>query len=238
LLWIAGVAAVGPGLLVGLGFARDAQATRAPSAAQLLHTALVDAAARGSGHQAVSSGSGSKTSTFSDDVATNEGRQVITLSDGARARILVVGGVAYFSGNQTALVQLFGLPAAVARDVGKRWVSVPSSNSKYSAVAADTTLPATLAAITPSGALTATASTRLHGEAAVAIRGRAPAPQSQPGFETMYVTDSSRPLPLLVTFNLQASGRLVAGTETIALTDWGEHLALAPPTNTIPVSKI
>jgi hypothetical protein len=52
------------------------------------------------------------------------------------------------------------------------------------------------------------------------------------------VTRSGRPLPVLVIFNLQASGHLPAANETIMLTVWGEHVALAPPTNTIPLDKL
>jgi len=226
------------GALLGCDLASVARATSTPAAAQALHTALADATARGSVHQNVVESSAGKTLTLSDDVATTEGRQEITISGGARASVLVVGGVAYLSGNQTALVSYFGFPASVAREVGDRWISIPSSGSGYSTVAAAATLPSALTEITPVGPLTETAPTRLDGESVVGIRGRAPSLYGQPGTLTTYVTRSSRPLPVEVSVTLNASGHTPAGHTTSSLSDWGEHLALRPPANQIPASEL
>jgi len=109
-----------------------AQAAQAPSAAKLMHVALSNADARGSVHETESETTSKLKATFSDDVAVHEGRQNITRSVGEQAHVLIVAGVAYCSGNQAALINYFGFPAAIAREVGSRWVSVPSSSSGYS----------------------------------------------------------------------------------------------------------
>jgi hypothetical protein len=237
-LAIAATLIVVVGLFLGCGLAQVAQATQAPAAAQLLHAALADATARGSVHQTVTEISGGKTLTFSDDVAATEGRQQITISGGARAGVLVFAGVAYISGNQTALVDYFGFPASVARQLGDRWMSIPSSSSDYSTLAAAATLASALTEITPVGPLTETAPTQMDGESVVGISGRAPSLYGQPGTLTTYVTRSSRPLPVQVTASLKANGHTPAGHTTSSLTDWGEHLVLRPPPNAIPASKL
>jgi hypothetical protein len=225
-------------LLFGLGVAGGAQATPAPSAVQLLHTALADAAARGSFHEVVSDVSGKQAMTFSDDVATSEGRQEIRKSSGEQAHVLVVAGVAYFSGNQAALVRYFGLSNTVARGVGTRWVSVSPPSHGYAVVAAGATLGSALEELTPPGPLVETAPTRLNGESVVGIRGTLPAADGKGASEIIYISRTSRPLPVLVIASRKASGTTPAASSTIKLTAWGEHLALEPPTNAIPSSKL
>jgi hypothetical protein len=67
----------------------------------------------------------------------------------------------------------------------------------------------------------------------VGVRGRAPALYLQPGTLTVYVARSSRPLPVLVTVTLQASKHAPAGSETITLSDWGEHVVVTAPKDVI-----
>ncbi len=110
------------------------------SASQLLNAALRDARARGSVHEVEQWVTSKASGTYVDDVGLSDGRQQIQISGGAQAHSLVVGDTAYTSGNQAALVQFFGFPAAVARAIGTRWVGVPRSNSAYASVARDATL--------------------------------------------------------------------------------------------------
>jgi hypothetical protein len=224
--------------LLALAVADGTQAAQAPSASRLLHSALADAAARGSVHVASSSAEGTKSITFSDDVATNEGRQEITRFGGVQAHVLIIAKTAYFSGNQAALINYFQLPAAVARVVGSRWVSVPSPSSEYSALAADATLGSALSSITLVGPLTETGPTDIAGQSLLAIHGRLQASDGTSAPAILYVTRSNDPLPVRLTASTKASGTTPAITSTETLTDWGEHLALQAPTNVIPASKL
>jgi hypothetical protein len=233
--WLSAVAslAVVCGLLLGPG-AGGGQAAPQPTAAQLLHTALADAAARGSVHQTLSEVFGTRRATYSDDVSTSSGRQAITASGGIQAHVLVLAHVAYISGNEAGLVSYFGFPAAIAKRVGNRWVSVPSSTGAYATVSAAATLSSALADITPSGQLTTTAPTTIAGQAVVGIRGRPPASLRQTGTATIYVTRSSHPLPVYVTITLANA----AGTVTSTLSNWGERVAITAPANAIPASRL
>jgi len=222
----------------GLGGAGGAQAKTASSAAQLLRTALADASARGS-VRVVETAVASKLSvTIVADAATNGGRQDITHAGGERAHVLVVGATAYFSGNQAALTGYFGLPASVAHAVGNRWVSVPSSSSGYAQVAANVTLAGALKALTPPGALTETAPTRVDGQAVVGIRGTLGSAEGKDASDILYVTSSGTPLPVAVSASSKGGGGVQAFTSTITLSSWGEHVALRAPTNVISASKL
>jgi len=237
--WCALGALVGAaGLLFGLVSTQDARATLTASPAQLLRSAFADDTARGSFHFAASTVQAGKTVTFSDDVALDEGRQIVTISGGARFSALVVAGVAYMSGNETALVDYFGFSAAVAREVGERWISVPRSSSAYADVAGGVTVSSALAQITPAGTLTETAPTTLDGQAVIGVSGRLPAAYGQPGSMTTYVIRGSSPLPVLMTITLRASGHVSAGHGSASVSDWGEHVTVSAPTNAIPLSKI
>jgi hypothetical protein len=208
----------------------DAEATQALSASELLKAAVRDATARGSAHEAESWKTSKATGTYSDDVGLSEGRQRIVVSGGVQAQTVIVGGTAYMSGNQAAFVQFFGFPAALARTIGTRWVSIPRSNSAYATVAHDATLPSALADVTPSGHLTDSAA-QVDGVDAVAIRGANTTLGA--GSFTLYVSGANTPLPLRATF----SG--TKGTSaTLVFSDWGETLALKPPADSIPISRL
>jgi hypothetical protein len=212
-----------------------AQARQTQSSGQLMHAALTDAIARGSVHEVESEATPSIAGTLTDDLATHEGRQNIVHSGGETAHVLVVGGAAYLSGNQAALVHYFGLPATVAREVGSRWVSVPSSSSGYSTVAADATLPSAMASLAIPGHTTETAPTTIDGQSVIGIRGSLPVSGSPHAAvtATIYVSRASSPLPVRAIYT-EGKG----STETVSLSHWGETVALKAPTNVIPASQL
>jgi hypothetical protein len=222
----------------GLGGAGGAQAKPAPSAAELLRTTLADASARGSMHEVETAVGTKVTIKVVADLATNEGRQNITHSGGEQAQALLVGATAYFSGNQAALTHYFGLPASVAKTVGTRWVSVLSSSSGYASVASDLTLASALKSLTPPGALSETAPTRVDGQSVVGIRGTPGSADGKDASDILYVTSSSTPLPVAVSASSKGGGGAQAFTSTVTLSGWGEHVAVSAPTNVISSSKL
>jgi hypothetical protein len=80
-----------------------------------MHIALSDADARGSVRYVESEVTPTTKATLTNDIAVHEGRQNITYSGGVQGHVLLVDGVAYLSGNQAALINYFGFPAAAAR---------------------------------------------------------------------------------------------------------------------------
>jgi hypothetical protein len=158
----------------------QAPTTSPLSPAQVLHTALSDATATGSVHELESTENSGKTKTFSDDVATQAGRQDITPAPRQRALVLVVRGVAYFSGDQAVLAHYFGLSPSAARAVGTRWVSIPSSSRGCAVGAYNATLPTVLDGLSLTGPLTETAPSTVSGESVVGIQGHVSLPGAPP----------------------------------------------------------
>jgi hypothetical protein len=228
------VALVGAGVAM-CGAVAVAQASQTPSAGALMHTALTNAAARGSVHELEVEKASGVSGSMSDDISTSEGRQDITHSGGEIAHVLVVGSAAYISGNQAALTHYFGFPAAVARKVGAGWVSVPSSSSGYQTIAGNATLSSSLTGLAIPGHTTETAPTTIEGQSVVGIRGTvAVSGSSHAKVEaTLYVSRGAKPLPVEATFVYSTGGTL-----TISLSHWGEKVALSPPPNSIPISDL
>jgi hypothetical protein len=172
---------------------------------------------------------------ITNDIAVHEGRQNITYSGGVQAHVLLVAGVAYLSGNQAALISYFGFPAAAARQVGSRWVSIPSSNRGYATVAAGATLRSAIAALAIPGHVSETTPTTVDGLQVIGIHGIVPIP-GRPHTKvtaTLYISRTSSPLPVGASYTYSTGGK-----STTTLSDWGETLSLKPPANSIPESQL
>ncbi len=223
-------------VLTGLPLALVAtsQAAQTRTAAQLLKAAFSDATASGSVHQSMINVSEGLSSTFSDDVATDSGRQNITRSGGINAHVLVIGKTAYISGDLAALTTYFGFSRSIATKIGDRWVSIASTNAGYATVASDATLTSVMTNLTPHGQLTELAATEMHGQSVIGVRGALPS--SLNGTVTVYITRSTHPLPVFAVFKAQARGITVTSTSTMSA--WGERLALKRPADVISASKL
>jgi hypothetical protein len=216
-------------IMVGVAIA---QAAPRLTASQLVQAAFTNASARGAVHEVESGDDNSMGGTGSDDVSLRSGRQIITNTEGVHAKVLVDGPVAYISGNNKALVSYFGFPKTVAQRIGDRWVRIPSSNSYYSTVADDATLPSALSEIEPSGHLTEIGVSKIDGQSAIGVRGSLPSGVKGRGTETIYFTDSAHPLPLAGTFARDGN------KTTFTFSKWGEHVAATPPTDAILISSL
>jgi hypothetical protein len=229
------MAAAAVALTATLGLAGGAQATQAPTAGALMKLALNDALARSSVHETESQKSSTVSGTTSADIGKAEGRQDISHSDGARAHVLVIGGTAFVSGNQTALTRYYGFPAAIAKKVGSNWVSAPSSSSGYAVITAGVTLSSAIDVLAIPGHLTETSATKINGQSAIGIQNKAVSTGSK-GVTvavTMYVSQTSKPLPIRVTFDYSNGASTV-----VAFSGWDEPLALKAPAHAIPVASL
>jgi hypothetical protein len=228
-------AAVAVALTATLALAGGAQATQSPSASALMKLALNDALARNSVHEAESQKSSTTSGTITSDIGKAEGRQDISHSDGAQAHVLVIGGTAYVSGNQAALTHYYGFPAAIAKKVGSNWVSAPSSSSGYAVITAGVTLSSAIDVLAIPGHLTETSVTKIAGQSAIGIQNKSVATGSK-GVTvavTMYVSQTSKPLPIRVTFNYSNGASTV-----VTFSGWDEPLALKAPAHVIPVASL
>jgi hypothetical protein len=201
------------------------------SARQILSKADAAATAAGSLHFSSTTKDGSSSITFSDDSASSDGRQDITISDGGQMTVLVVRGVGYVDGNATALSGFLGIPDATAVQLAGRWISFTSGAPGYQQVVSGVTTSAVLTEINPVGTLSKTAPTTVDGQSVVGVRGPAPAGDGMPAGSdvTVYVAAKGRPLPVSC---LEGSGK----DEThITLSRWGEPVSVAVPQSAIPV---
>jgi hypothetical protein len=232
---LAAASALAAALIVTTAGGSGAQAAQGSAATQLLRAAVHNALARTSVHELQTVTSAQGTGTVTTDAGTSAGRQEIKRPGGERAQVLVVGGVAYFSGTQTALTNYFGLPAAVARKVATRWVSVPSSSAGYSVVAGGATLSGVLGSFAVPGHLSETAPTQVDGQAAIGIKGVGAdkGATSITVSATVYVSRGSTPLPVRATYTFSKGGSV-----TLELSNWNEHVAITVPTNVIPEAQL
>ena len=222
---------------------RSPSATSASIAGRSPSTVLADAIAalKGGGsvhNEFVARGGSHVTAVYSDDSGTNSGRQVITVNGTEHAEVLVVDGVAYIKGNETALTEFFGFTSAQAGYLVNRWIAFHPGDSggktDYDAVVAGVTLAGVADEVNLTGPLTLTPPTTVAGQLAIGVRGRVPSGVGVPAgtMATLYVAAIGRPVP--VAYQLGFTGNL---RYTITFGRWGEPLHLTAPTGAIPVAS-
>jgi hypothetical protein len=95
-----------------------------------------------------------------------------------------------------------------------------------------------LPSITPTGHLRLGRATTFGGQAVIGISGSLTgAPLGATASSTLYVTLTSDPLPVGLVTKVEASGHPVS-TATVTMSDWGERLNVAPPTDTVPMTEV
>lgn len=169
------------------------------------------------------------------DAASSVGRDVMTLSDGGQATVLVTGDVAYLRANLVALTGYFLLPDATASRIAGRWISVRSSTAGYQqlwkGLSFEMTTGSVLGAFTPAGPLTKTATRTVDGRLVVGVRGKVPpGTGAAPGAtETLYVAATGEPLPV-------SCQEVYRSTEvTTAFSRWGETVHVTAPPGVTPI---
>lgn len=174
--------------------------------------------------------------TFADELTKGSGSQQISRSDGVRAQVRVTGGSAYIAGNQLALVKYFGFTASQAALIGRRWISLVSSDPGYKGVAADATLETALPGLELGGHLSEGHRSVVDGKAVIAIDGTA-TPGGLHGTATLYVTSGSHPLPVELTLRQTGRGQSDAAV-TITMSRWGERVNVPVPGNAMTIGGV
>ena len=206
---------------------------QAASGSQLLERALADARASGSVREVVTAHRKGENVVMTDDVGAAGGRQVIALTPSETAHVMVLGDTAYIAGGQAVLTRYFGFPAATSRQVGARWITIPSSSPDFTAVADDATLASAIRDIGLSGHLTELVPSTVDGQSVVGIIGAATHLGKDAPLGTVYVSRSAHPLPVEVTYSLSDGAH-----STLRFARWGERLTLHRPHHVVGATMV
>ena len=150
------------------------------SAASILEKVVAATSTAGPVHVNVNIRAGSRSVTYSDDSLPGSGRQVITISNGGHAVVLVLNEIGYVRANSVALRTFFGLPAEVAARFAGRWISFKQGQPGYQAVTAGVTVAGVISELRLRAPLSKLPAATTGGSLAVRIRGVAPAAREHP----------------------------------------------------------
>src|ERR1700684_3934186 len=114
----------------------------APSAAALLSSAVHDAIAGHGVHEVSVARRAGETIKMINDIATNEGRQVITLSDGSSVEVIAFDAQmrAYIKGNKVGLQNYSGFPEKNAVKYAEKWMMANPADHGWENIIGLTTL--------------------------------------------------------------------------------------------------
>ena len=139
---------------------------------------MTAAKSAGSARISVQFFNGSTSGRVVQDSTLHTGKQTTAIKKEV-VSIVLVGGVAYISGNTKGLTSYFGLPSSLASTLTGKWVSIQPTDSFFRSVSANVDLTSALANVTPGGTLVAGKRSRIGGKQVRSIGGDAPgAPES------------------------------------------------------------
>jgi hypothetical protein len=202
------------------------------SAGRELTATVASARAEGSVRVTVHFFSGKTTGELVQDSARQSGMETVAIGK-ERVSIILLHGVAYFSGNTPGLTSYFGLPEAVATTLSGHWVSVSSTDPGYASVVAGITLTSALKEASPVGSITEGKMKKLGGRltASVSGTGSATVPPT-----TLFIAAEGKPLPVEAIAS-RGSGEEISG-EIVTFSRWGEKVHVPTPTDAIPISTL
>ena len=188
----------------------------------------------GSVHVTVHNRHGALSGTYSDDSLTDSGRQVITLSTGARAEVLLINAVGYVEGNYKALTNFFGFPADTASKYAGKWISFKQGQTGYQQVTAGLTLSSVISELKVAAPLSKLPAAAAGGTPVVRIRGTAPAASGAPAGTEQIIEIAATGSPLPVSSEEKARGEAA----DVTFSSWGETPHLSAPVGAIPISAV
>ncbi len=193
---------------------------------------MTAAKSAGSARISVQFFNGSTSGRVVQDSTLHTGKQTTAIKKEV-VSIVLVGGVAYISGNTKGLTSYFGLPSSLASTLTGKWVSIQPSDSFFHSVSANVDLTSALANVTPGGTLVAGKRSRIGGKQVRSIGGAAP---GGAGKLTLFVAASKRALPVEAVES-NGSGKSATG-EIVTFSHWGEPVHVATPTTAVPLSAL
>jgi hypothetical protein len=216
----------------GAGAGGAATPVSSPSPSYLVLEAAANATAKGWTHEVITSTVKGRTSTVTGDAGSTEGRQMI-VSDGARAKVIVIGTTAYIEGNAKGIDDYFGLPKVDPNKWAGKWISLTSTDSGFSDVSSAVTLSSTFSALSFTGPFTGGTLTKVNGRKVLMVHGFVPGPTGKKQVKaTFSLTSRGTVLPV----ELQASRN--GTTETVVWSRWGQAVTLAAPAHSTPIDSL
>ncbi len=210
------------------------------SGREIVAAAVAATERQSSFHFVESSGAGTSGVLIAGDVGTSSGEQHVTIHDGksrGHLTLLLADKKAYFKGDLLGLEGFTGLSAKLSAEFAGRWISVPSTNSSFAAVAG--TLAVATAAgqlVKVPGTLTRGKTSRQLGHAAVAVTA-AEASSSGSLKLTIYVATRGAALPILVEGTTTAAGGAPRSISA-RFSNWGEAVHVTAPGTSLPITKV
>jgi hypothetical protein len=205
----------------------------APSAAALLSSAVHDAVAGRGVHEVSVARRSGETIKMVNDLATNEGRQEITLSDGSSVEVIAFDAQlrAYIKGNRIGLKNYSGFPESAARKYAERWMIANPGDHAWENIIGFTTLKSdfgtNLAILHP---VLSPHVVSINGVGAYEITGHVAATTNSPAATVhLYVSDKGTVLPIRLTEHAKGE------SATVNWSRWGESLALRTPAKSVPL---
>jgi hypothetical protein len=169
------------------------------------------------------------------DVAATRGIQRISFTlQGERGEftVLVVSRTVYLQGDAFALSGYLGFTSAQASSYHGKWISIPPSSRRYSALAASVTLPSFLADNYPGRPL-ALVTTKIAGRKVTGVRGI----NREPGLkfvEALYPASRPPLLPQEVR-TIEPSKGFIDRTK---ISRWNEPVHVQTPPNAVPIATV
>ena len=167
-----------------------------------------------------------------EDSAAQSAEQTVAIGKG-RVSIVLLDGVAYFSGNRQGLDKYFGFPTSVASTLVGHWVSVPSTDSAFQSITAGLTLSAALKEASPTGSIAKGKAKRINGLLAASVSGTGSAREPP---TTLFIATKGKPLPVEAVAS-SGSGKTASG-EIVTFSHWREKVDVPRPSKAIPISSL
>jgi hypothetical protein len=233
-----GVVAVGAQFVA----VQDADASsRTP--AQVLASSRAAAKAQSSFHYVSVTKLPGKTVTLTGDVARSSGEQtIVVVANGGVGHLSesLVGGSAYFRGDELGLVNDLGMPSALATQYANKWIWLTPSDRQFGTIATALTTSSALAQATIGKPLSLGGTDKRMGQRVLTIAGTnsEPLAGSSKRFVSavrFYVNDTGNSLP--VSYSSAAKFRGKAYSQSISFGGWGEAVSVSAPAGAVPIGS-
>jgi len=169
---------------------------------------------------------GAKKISIETDAGRLDGVQKITVRQtGATNTVTaeLIDNVIYVKGDATILESYMGLSTATSARLSNHWFYIKATNAQYIEVAQGMTIASGMSEVTLQKKVTSLGTKYVDGAKVTVLAGTS-VPDSGPAYrETMYVSTSTKPLPVKVVQTLKGE------TVTIRFSKWDENISLSAP---------
>jgi hypothetical protein len=208
--------------LTGCGGSSD-NGVASKSASEILAASKAAAASASSVHIEAHNAQGPLTLTSNLDLTSNGGRGHIS-GLGLDFEVTRTGNTLYLKGNPSVYESLGIKPARVPRGA---WIKAPANSGRFAQLAAFTDLKGEVnRLISSTGPITKGATTTINGQKTIELKDSGSLYAGR-----IYIATTGKPYPIQIT----KTGR---ETAHITFTNWNQPITLAPPTNTINISRL